>query len=102
MGNLFPLGAVLVRPGAAEALARADMSVSVLLDRHMTGDWGSVRTRDRLGNEGAVQDGRAIVSAYTLHTGDRIIVITSSDRQRTIALLAQEYQRQCSGAERVS
>lgn len=102
MGKLFPLGAVLVRPGAAEALDRAEVSVSALLDRHGAGDWGSVRTRDRLGNEGAVQDGREILSAYTLQTGDRIIVITTSDRKNTVALLAQEYQRQRSAAERIS
>lgn len=91
MLGLFPLGTVTIRPGAATALAQAGMKVDGLLKRHVRGDWGDVRARDRRQNAAGLREGGALLSAYTLDTGVRVLVLTAGDRRSTTALAATEY-----------
>jgi hypothetical protein len=101
MRTLFPLGAVTIRPVAAHALAQAGMKVDGLLERHVRGDWGEVRARDRKQNLASLSEGGGILSAYTLDSGARILVVTAADRGNTTALAASEYaeERRAAGWE---
>lgn len=87
----FPLGRVLATPGALEALANAKLLHTVLLARHVTGDWGDLGEEDKRANEKALQDGSRIFSRYHLPTKQRIWVITEADRSATTLLLPNEY-----------
>jgi hypothetical protein len=87
----FSLGTVMIRPGAASALAEAGMTAETLLKRHIVGDWGDLRAQDRKQNAASLRDGGAMLSAYTLATGARILVVTTADRSTTVALAASEY-----------
>lgn len=91
MRPLFPLGTVTIRPGAASALAQAGMTADGLLKRHARGDWGEVRSRDRKQNAAGLREGGALLSAYTLDSGVRVLVVTVDDRSSTTALAATEY-----------
>ena len=105
----FPLGRLLVTPGALEALAvaeahrghgarrggaEADVTGSVLaqlIARHASGDWGTVDAEDWAANDRAVREGTRLLSAYVLDTGERVWIITEADRSATSIILPSEY-----------
>jgi len=96
----FPLGLVIVMPGAVQALEReGDMDVLpaqalaiMLLLRHATGDWGVLPEEDKALNDQALAEGGRIMSAYILrYTQEKIWVITEADRETTTFLLPDEY-----------
>jgi len=92
----FTSGSVVSTPGAIEALARNDERPSTFLIRHFTGDWGNLDAHDRAANEAALipdEHGEhdRILSAYNLHDGTRIWIITEADRSATTILLPDEY-----------
>jgi hypothetical protein len=95
LARLFPLGTVVIRPSAQAALAEAAQSAEALLERHVSGNWGQVRARDRLQNAAALRRGRLLLSAYVLPTGVRVLVVTTGDRHTTTimlpALFREEY-----------
>lgn len=89
---LFPLGQIVATPGALAALAEAGESPLSLLMRHQSGDWGTLDREDRCLNDRAVEGGDRILSAYGLpSTGQKVWVITESDRSSTCVLLPEEY-----------
>ena len=88
---LFELGRVVGTPGALQALEDAEQDYSVLLTRHVTGDWGNLCDEDKEENELSVTQGFRILSAYELRTGTKIWIITEADRSATIFLLPDEY-----------
>jgi hypothetical protein len=51
MTPLFPLGQVNITPGALSALWNTGTSPLELLDRHVSGDWGQVGTKDARENQ---------------------------------------------------
>ena len=61
------------------------------LARHVTGDWGELDDEDKAQNDFSVKNNLRILSAYTLQTGERIWLITESDRSATTILLPSEY-----------
>lgn len=89
--QLFPLGHVVMTPGAAAL--RVDFAPC--LARHAAGDWGEVDAFDRHQNDTAVKEGYRILSAYDVPIGDgkteRIWIITEADRSCTTVLLPAEY-----------
>jgi hypothetical protein len=89
--ELFPLGHVVMTPGAA-ALG---VNFSPLLARHAKGDWGDLDDFDTRQNNTAVKEGYRILSAYevTAENGEteRIWIITEADRSATTILLPSEY-----------
>ena len=103
----FPLGRVVMTPGARDALLDAEgarplaypefegplasLRLAPYLRRHQTGDWGEIPAADRLENERSVWDGYRILSAYRLPTGVKLWIITEADRSVTTALLPDEY-----------
>ena len=89
----FPLGEVVVTPGAMEALRGknwAGAAMTWMLNRHASGDWGDVSTEDRAANNRAVTDGGLILSVYDMR-GTIYWVVTEWDRSVTTILLPDEY-----------
>lgn len=71
-------------------LAEAEEDPLSFLDRHATGDWGELCSRDWLENELSLEHGWRVLSCYPV--GDaRIWVITEADRSATTLLLPEEY-----------
>ena len=87
----FDLGQVYSTPGALQALSKARQTPAELLSRHLTGDWGTLSEQDIAENELSVERGFRILSAYILHTGVKVWVITEADRSATTVLLPEEY-----------
>ncbi|MEM8666160.1 MAG: hypothetical protein AAGG48_01500 [Planctomycetota bacterium] len=85
------LGRVVATPGAPAALEEAEATPLPFLIRHASGDWGDVPEEDAELNNEAVRDFLRVLSSYTLHTGQRICVITEADRSSTKILLPGEY-----------
>ena len=60
------------------------------LARHATGDWGDLCAFDRRQNEIALRDGYRVLSSYPVG-GERVWIITETDRSITTILLPEEY-----------
>lgn len=90
-GPLFPLGMLVLTPGAEDALAAAHADAATYLRRHMRGDWGDLDAHDTRENERAVRGGGRLLSAYRLPDDAQIWVITERDRSVTTLLLPDEY-----------
>jgi hypothetical protein len=88
---LFSLGMVVSTPGAVAVLEAAGQSPQEFLDRHVRGDWGDVPAADKEENDCALQPGFPLLSAYTTRAGERIWVLTESDRSATTLLFPDEY-----------
>jgi hypothetical protein len=85
-------------PGAAAL----HVDFAPYLTRHAIGDWGELCDFDAEQNDTAVQHGGRLLSAYTVPLGDgrgeKIWVITESDRSVTSVLLSVEYLTFTGGA----
>ncbi len=88
--RFFP-GVILVTPGALAAFQTTGEDLELFLTRHLRGDWGDLDAHDRKVNEDALRRGYRLLSAYRLHDGIRIWVITEADRSATTILLSSEY-----------
>ncbi len=88
---LFSLGQIVATPGAIEAMNEHNCLPSTLLDKHLSGDWGSVDTEDAATNDEAVECGDRILSSYRIAETVRIWIITEWDRSVTTILLPSEY-----------
>ena len=86
----FPLGQLMITPGALAALKQSKQTPLPFLYRHVSGDWGDLDAEDQEANDFAVVQGRRILSAYTLNTGVKIWCITEADRSVTTILLPDE------------
>jgi len=84
----FALGAICMTQGVAESLPRH--LVALAIARHAQCDWNEMAEEDRRCNQGAVERGGRIFSAYTLGGYD-VWVITDSDRTVTTVLFPMEY-----------
>ena len=87
----FAPGSVVATPSALEALRASGDDPLVLLQRHLSGDWGDADEHDRRENELSVQRGWRILSSYMLTNGTRVWLITEADRSCTTFLLPEEY-----------
>lgn len=90
-GGKFPLGQVLITPGALAACEATAEEPMLFVLRHVQGDWGELSTEDVQANETALLSGLRLLSAYTLKDKTRIWIITEADRSLTTILLPQEY-----------
>ena len=90
MKPMFPLGQVGITEGAVEALERASISPSSIVQRHVLGDWGDLTDQDKKSNELALEMGGRILSAYHLPDRTEIWVMTEPDRSATTVLLPGE------------
>ncbi len=88
---LFPLGQVLITPGALALLKRTKTDAFDLLDRHQRGDWGSVPLEDAEANESALYREERLLSSYFVNERERVWIISEADRCSTTLLLPEEY-----------
>ena len=91
----FPLGRLLMTPGAQRALVTAGIDPLDLLAHHAAGDWGLVCAEDWEANNDAAREGDRLLSAYPLDPnrseGPRVWIITEANRLATTLLLPEEY-----------
>lgn len=91
---LFPLGLVCVTWGINDQMISNDefsKFVWQCLARHTTGDWGDLCQEDKQENERALKQGSGrIFSAYYFQ-GQKIYIITESDRSISTILFPSEY-----------
>ena len=88
---LFDLGQLVATPGALAALEKTGQNAMEFLSRHATGDWGDLPKEDKDENQLSLEKGFRLLSSYRTSAGDKIWVITESDRAHTTLLLPEEY-----------
>jgi len=87
----FQLGQIVATPGALDAFQSTGQSPNEFLRRHVSGDWGDLCDEDKQTNDQALNDCGRIFSAYHLSNGEKVWVITESDRSSTCVLLPENY-----------
>ena len=87
----FELGQIVATPGALAALKKAGQQPGEFLTRHVHREWGELDDEDRRENEYSLEHGFRLLSAYKTNAGDRLWIITESDRSATTILLPEEY-----------
>ena len=96
---LFRLGQILATPGALVTLDQLGVDpLSLVLGRHVLGDWGDLCDEDRELNNHSLTNGMRIFSSYKLtassgdgKTTETVWVISEADRASTTILLPSEY-----------
>lgn len=91
MTQLFKPGQVVATQGAAAVLDKFPSLGSVLISRHLSGDWGNVPPEDARENDFSVKNGYRIISSYLAPDDTKIWIITEADRSATTFLLPEEY-----------
>ena len=76
----FELGQIVATPGALAALKKAGQQPGEFLTRHVNREWGDLSDEDRNENEYSLEHGFRLLSAYRTHAGDKLWIITESDR----------------------
>ena len=81
---------------ALEALEASGQEPSFFLDKHVSGDWGSVDADDARANDAAVKTGERILSIFKTLLGVEVWVMTDGaddvgNRAATTILLPSEY-----------
>ncbi len=87
----FELGQIVATPGALAALKKAGQQPGELLTRHVNREWGDLSDEDRKENDCSLAHGLRLLSAYWTHAGDKIWIVTESNRSVTTILLPEEY-----------
>jgi hypothetical protein len=85
----FPLGKVVATPGALEILENE--GIWPCIARHSQCNLGDLNEADRKENELSLKPGYRLLSSYNLPSGERIWIITETDRSSTCILLPSEY-----------
>lgn len=90
----FPLGKLVWTRGVNDRVAD-DLEfakfVTDSIQRHASGDWGSLDAEDKGTNDDALAHGGRLFSAYEHETYGKLWVITEQDRSATTALFPSEY-----------
>jgi hypothetical protein len=89
--SLFSLGKIVMTPGAIQVFEEAQDSPFRYIARHSSADWGEVEKEDWKANDDALLEGLRILSVYIIKSGERVWIITESDRTSTTILLPEEY-----------
>jgi hypothetical protein len=88
---LFDLGQLVATPGALAALEKSGQNAMEFFSRHVRGDWGELPEEDKTENQFSLERGFRLLSSYRTTAGDKLWVITESDRSVTTLLLPEEY-----------
>jgi hypothetical protein len=88
---LFPLGRLLLTPGAIDALEEAKQSPQEFLSRHAKLEQGELSNEDYKENLFSVDKHLRVFSAFKTGKGEKIWVITEANRSATTLLLPNEY-----------
>lgn len=86
----FPLGRLLLTPGAEAKLTELALNPQTFLARHASGDWGDVARSLAQMNNTALRRPWPLRSAYQLRDGDQLWIQTTADRSATLLLLPDE------------
>ncbi len=89
--RVFALGHILATPGALAALQKAGQEPGDFLKRHVACDWGDLSDEDHNENDSSLENGFRLLSSYRTNAGDKLWIITESDRSATTLLLPEEY-----------
>ncbi len=89
--QLFALGQLVSTPAALNALEESNQTPLDFIKRHASGDWGECCTEDAEANNEAVWNEERIFSIYHTSRGEKLYVITESDRSSTCCLLPSDY-----------
>jgi hypothetical protein len=87
----FELGQIVATPGALAALKKAAQQPGEFLTRHVHREWGDLSDEDRRENDYSLEHAYRLLSAYHTNAGDKLWIITESDRSVTTLLLPEEY-----------
>lgn len=85
--TLFDLGRIVANPDALALLEESGEDAHLYLDRHVTGDWGELRSEEETANILALAVGGELFSRYRTSRGDQIGIMTAADRLRTFIYL---------------
>jgi len=85
---LFPLGQIVITPNALASITQTNILEA--LQRHATGDWGTLSADDAEQNNLALRYGSRVFSAYGEGTR-RFWIITEADRSATTILMPLDY-----------
>ena len=87
----FPLGRLFMTPGAIKALQKAGQQPQEFINRHARLEQGELCDEDRKENLFSVDKPLRIFSAFKTAKGEKLWVITESDRSATTILTPEEY-----------
>jgi hypothetical protein len=87
----FRMGQPVITPAAQSMLERAGISPTILLERHLLGDWGELDIADIASNELALLTHRRLLSSYVIPGGGRVFILTEANRAVTTILLPEYY-----------
>jgi hypothetical protein len=87
----FPLGCLLITPGAADAIAESGQSPQEFISRHARLEQGQLSDEDFCENLFSASRQLRVFSAFRTANGMKIWVITEADRSATTILLPSEY-----------
>ena len=90
-GPAFELGQIVATPGALIALQKAGQAPGEFLARHVNREWGDLSDEDRRQNDYSLEHGFRLLSSYRTNAGDKLWIITESDRSAPTLLLPEEY-----------
>jgi hypothetical protein len=79
----FGLGQIVATPAALAALKKAGQQPGEFLTRHVNRESGELSDEDRVENDYSLEHGFRLLSAYRTHAGDKLWLITESDRSVT-------------------
>ena len=85
------LGQIVATPGALAALRKAGQQPGEFLTRHVNREWCDLSDEDRKENDYSLERGFRLLSSYRTNAGDKLWIITESDRSVTTLLLPEEY-----------
>jgi hypothetical protein len=99
----FNAGTVEIEPRASMVLARSGQDAWYFLQRHLAGDWGEVSDKMKAEYDYRLNKGEAVTSCFATALGERILVSTTADRQRTVLSapdpqIAEDMIRKVSGS----
>ncbi|MEZ0606162.1 hypothetical protein ACAX43_29155 [Paraburkholderia sp. IW21] len=87
----FRMGQPIITLAARSVLEQAGISATVLLGRHLRGDWGELDIADIASNELALLIHRRLLSSYVIPGGGKIWIITEANRAVTTILLPEDH-----------
>lgn len=88
-GARFPLGVLVVTPGALAAVPPDEMSTAI--SRHLRGDLGLIGIQDTHDKERTLEKCNQLMSVYNARGGQCVWIFTEVDHSATTVLLADEY-----------
>ncbi|HEY2893773.1 MAG TPA: hypothetical protein VGJ16_06160 [Pirellulales bacterium] len=80
---LFDVGEIVITPAAIAALESSGQTLSEVLARHSSGDWGEVSAAVRLVNERGLTEYFNLQSCYSICEGQHLVVVTNGERTLT-------------------